>query len=82
MISTNFFPNDPVPPVTRIDCSDQFIPSASSRFCLNSPRVDQDAIGLLVLTATVRHASKRTATGWILRLPASIADFLNEIRVP
>src|SRR5277367_1970190 len=25
MISTNFFPKDPVPPVTRIDCSDQFI---------------------------------------------------------
>jgi hypothetical protein len=31
MISTNFFPNDPVPPVTRIDCSDQFIPIAFMR---------------------------------------------------
>ena len=27
--STNFFPKDPVPPVTRIDSSDQFIPTAS-----------------------------------------------------
>ena len=29
MISTNFFPKDPVPPVTRTACSDQFIPCAS-----------------------------------------------------
>src|SRR5580692_5797432 len=31
MISTNFFPKEPVPPVTRTDCSAQFIPSASSQ---------------------------------------------------
>src|SRR5689334_2013479 len=31
MISTNFFPNEPVPPVTRTTCSDQFIKDASSK---------------------------------------------------
>src|SRR6266851_2940687 len=29
MISTNFFPNEPVPPVTRTTCSDQFIKPGS-----------------------------------------------------
>jgi hypothetical protein len=29
LISTNFLPNDPVPPVTSTDCSDQFISCAS-----------------------------------------------------
>src|SRR5271170_61848 len=32
MISTNFFPNEPVPPVTRTICSAQFIEPASTIF--------------------------------------------------
>jgi hypothetical protein len=29
-MSTNFFPNEPVPPVTSTSCSDQFIAPASA----------------------------------------------------
>jgi hypothetical protein len=37
MISTNFFPKEPVPPVTRTTCSDQFIPCASPTFVWFDP---------------------------------------------
>src|ERR1700691_22249 len=38
MVSTNFFPKDPVPPVTRTTCSDQFIPPASCQNKLPAPQ--------------------------------------------
>ncbi len=34
MISTNFLPNEPVPPVTRTTCSDQLINYASQKLNL------------------------------------------------
>ncbi len=77
MISTNFFPNDPVPPVTSTACSDQFIPSASS-MTSNLISLAPKPLESLARISRVQPFEQILTNGcaWLdLTLPASIADF-------
>ncbi len=65
MISTNFLPNDPVPPVTRTACSDQFIPCASL-----PPKSDNRAGKTASNASSFFHRHSHPERFWNRRPPA------------